>query len=268
MNLPIGQLGSERSARSRPAVTGLALSSGAARGAAHAGVLRAVEEAGIGVRVVTGSSAGALVGGAWAAGIEAQEIVTRLREAQFADFGTPSLTLRLGLMDTTPLARNLEQALGTTLIEDLPIRFGAVVTELVSPTPRLITTGSLVEAIRASSAVPGLFPPVRIDGTRCIDGGVLSSLPVWAARHLGADRVIAVRFGDGPRWRRWLESRDTHPGCGQAAELTIVIDTEGCSKWTPADVPALIERGYGTARAALAGWSPMGEAVLCNGARR
>ena len=71
---------------------------------------------------------------------------------------------------------------------------------------------------------------------------------------VGADRVIAVRFGDGPRWRRRLESRDTHPACGQAAELTILIDTEGCSKWTPADVPALIERGY--------------EAVLCNGARR
>ena len=69
-----------------------------------------------------------------------------------------------------------------------------------------------------------------------------------------AARVIAVRFGDGPRWRRRLESRETHPACGQAAGLTIVIDTEGCSKWTPADVPALIERGY--------------EAVLCNGARK
>lgn len=93
-----------------------------------------------------------------------------------------------------------------------------------------------------SVLVPGLFPPVRIDGSRCID--------------------------DGPRWRHWRESRDTHPACGQAAELTIVIDTEGCSKWTPADVPALIKHGCETASTALAGWSPVGEAVLCNGARR
>jgi NTE family protein len=233
---------------------GLALSSGAARGAAHAGVLCAIEEAGIEVSVITGSSAGALIGGAWAAGVSAEEIIDRVRAAQFRDFGVPSLTPRLGLMDTTPLARNLEDRLGDVRIEDLPIRFGAVVTELVSPTPRLVTTGSLVDAVRASSAVPGLFPPVKVDGVPCIDGGVLSGLPIWAAHHLGADDVIAVRFGDEPRWRHWLESRKDHPAHGQRADLLIVIDDEACSSWTPADVPAMIERGYETARAALAAW--------------
>ena len=244
----------ERRTRVGHGPVGLALSSGAARGAAHAGVLRAIEEAGIDVSVLTGSSAGALVGGAWAAGVSAEEIIDRVREAQFRDFGVPSLTPRLGLMDTTPLARNLEDWLGDVRIEDLPIRFGAVVTELVSPTPRLVTTGSLVDAVRASSAVPGLFPPVKVDGVSCIDGGVLSGLPIWGAHHLGADDVIAVRLGDDPLWRRWLESRKDHPAHGQQADLLIVIDDEACSSWSPADVPAMIERGYQTARAALAVW--------------
>ncbi len=244
----------ERRTRVGHGPVGLALSSGAARGAAHAGVLRAIEEAGIDVSVLTGSSAGALVGGAWAAGVSAEEIIDRVRAARFCDFGVPSLTPRLGLMDTTPLARNLEDRLGDVRIEDLPIRFGAVVTELVSPTPRLVTTGSLVDAVRASSAVPGLFPPVKVDGVSCVDGGVLSGLPIWAAHHLGADDVIAVRFGDDRRWRRWLESRKDHPAHGQQADLLIVIDDEACSSWSPADVPAMIERGYQTARAALAVW--------------
>lgn len=232
---------------------GLALSSGAARGAAHAGVLRAIEEAGIEVSVVTGSSAGALIGGAWAAGVSAEEIVERVLVAQFSDFGVANLTPRFGLVDTTPLTRNLAERLGDVRIEDLPVRFGAVVTELVSSTPRLVTTGSLVDAVRASSAVPGLFPPVKVDGVPCVDGAVLSSLPIWGAHQLGADDVIAVRFGEGPRWRQWIESRKDHPAHGQQANLLIVIDGEA-SSWTTADVPVMVERGYETARAALAEW--------------
>jgi NTE family protein len=255
MNYPIGQLAMEPDpASARVPVIGLALSSGAARGAAHAGALRAIEKA-VDIGVVTGASAGALVGGAWAAGFCAEEIIERIRRAQWADFGSPTLSPRLGLLDTGPLAQNLVEAIGDVLIEDLPVRFGAVVTELIRTTPRLVTSGRLVDVIRASSAVPGLFPPVTLEGTRCIDGGVLSNLPVWAARQLGADRVIAVRFSGDPRWRRWLESRDTHPARGQHADLTITVDTRELSSWSAADVPVMIERGYRTAEAALERWA-------------
>lgn len=236
-----------------PAV-GLVLSSGAAHGAAHAGVLRAVEEAGIEVSVVTGTSAGALIGGAWAAGISSERITERLLRAEWEDFGSPTISRRLGLLDTAPLARNIEEMLGDPLIEALPTRFGAVVTELGSATPRLVTSGLLAAAVRASSAVPGLFPPVRVEGALCVDGAVLSPLPVWAAHRLGAEQVIAVGFGESSRWRRWFESRPEHPSHGRHADLTITIDTGDHAAWSAAGVPDLIDRGYRTTRAALRDW--------------
>ncbi|MEU9269826.1 patatin-like phospholipase family protein [Streptomyces sp. NPDC048251] len=237
---------------------GLVLSSGAVLGAAHAGVLRAVEEAGIEVSVVTGSSAGALIGGAWAAGTGSERITGRLLRAQWADFGSAAIAPRLGLLDTTPMVRNIEEMLGDLLIEDLPTRFGAVVTELRSTTPRLVDSGSLTAAVRASSAVPGLFPPVRLEvgGALCVDGAVLSPSPVWAAHRLGAERVIAVGFGRGnARWRSWFESRPDHPAHGRHADLAVTIDTAGHSSWSAAGVPDLIDRGYRATREALESWS-------------
>lgn len=245
----------------RPPVVGLVLSSGAARGAAHAGVLRAVEEAGIDISVVSGTSAGALIGGAWAAGVSSERLAERLVRVQWADFGTATISRRLGLLDSTPLVRNLEKTLGDPLIEDLPMRFGAVVTEMGSSTPRLVTSGPLSAAMRASSAVPGLFPPVRVEGALCVDGAVLSPLPVWAAHRLGAERVIAVGFRESSRWRRWFESRPGYPTHGRQADLTITIDTGDNSAWSPAGVPDLIERGYRATCEALRDWGQAPSAV-------
>jgi len=231
---------------------GLALPSGAARGAAHVGVLLALEEAGLAVDVVAGTSAGALIGGAWAAGVPAAEIADRILAARWPDFAAVTPSARLGLLDTGPMLGNLAGLLGDARIEELPITFGAVVTELISTRPRLVTTGPLVEAILASAAVPGLFPPVLLGGRRCLDGGVLSPHPVWAARALGADRVIGVVLGRGPRWRRWYESLPSHPARDQRADLVIPIDTEGASAWSADDVPRLVDIGYHAAAAALA----------------
>lgn len=230
---------------------GLALPSGAARGAAHAGALRAIEEAGLVVDVVAGASAGALVGGAWAAGVPAGEIADRVLAARWPDFATVAPSPRFGLLDTRPLLTHLGARLGDVRIEDLPVRFGAVVTELVDRWPRLVTRGRLVDAVAASAAVPGLFPPVRLVGRPYVDGGVLSPQPIWAARALGADRVIAVSLGDAPRWRGWYESRPGHPAHGQRADLVIAVDTRGLSAWSHDDVPRLVERGYVAAVAAL-----------------
>ncbi|WP_200307575.1 patatin-like phospholipase family protein [Streptomyces adelaidensis] len=234
-----------------PTGVGLVLASGAAHGAAHAGVLRAIEEAGIEVSVVTGTSAGALIGGVWAAGISEERITERLLAVQWADFGSTAISPRLGLLDTTPFARNFEELVGDLLIEELPTTFGAVVTELGSATPRLVSSGPLAAAVRASSAVPGLFPPVRVDGVLCVDGAVVSPSPVWAAHRLGAQRIIAVGFGETSRWRRWFESRPGHPARGLRADLTITIDPGGNSAWSAVGVPDLIDRGYRTTRDAL-----------------
>ena len=236
----------------RPARLGLALGSGAAHGAAHGGVLRALEEAGIGVDVVVGASAGAIVGGIFAAGLGARQICDLLPHAHLSDVGTATpVAPRLGVLDTVALGRNLQAIVGDRQIEDLPIPFGAVVTEVATSRPRLVTTGSLADAIRASSAVPGLFAPVQLDGRLCVDGGVLSASPDWAPRVLGAEVVVSVVLGTSARWRAWLEARTLAPAVAGNPDLVVVVDTTGMSKWSSRDVPELIDRGYRATVAAL-----------------
>ncbi|MCI1662147.1 MAG: patatin-like phospholipase family protein [Actinomyces sp.] len=220
---------------------GIALASGAAFGAAHAGVLLAVEEAGLRVDVVTGASAGALVGGAWAAGMSAGEIIDRLLVAGWPDIATPRPSLRLGLLDTQPLRSTLNEVVRDVRIEDMPVRFGAVVTSLVTARPQVITSGPLVDALLASSAVPGLFPPVEVDGRPSIDGGLLLPLPARTARMLGAQRVIAVTFNNRPRWRQYYESHAYR--AVDSGDITVSINTEGMSHWSCASVPQLIDMG-------------------------
>ena len=173
---------------------GLALSSGGARGSAHLGVLKVLEAEGIVPDVIVGSSMGAEVGGTYAAGIPLAELESHWRSASFGR------AVRL-LFPTIPwsgwssgreLVRFLRSLLGDRRIEDLPKTFAAIATNLESGTLHSITSGSLVEAIRASLSVPGLFTPVWIDGHLLIDGGVSNPMPVDVARDLGADVVIAV----------------------------------------------------------------------------
>lgn len=173
---------------------GLALSSGGARGSAHVGVLRVLEEAGITLDVIAGASMGAEIGGAYAAGVP----LTRLTDmwqstslARVAKSLLPTLPWS-GWSSGNAIRRNLRDLIGDHLIEELPMLFAAVATDLESGLPVSLTQGSLVEAIRASLSVPGLFTPVWFQGHLCIDGGVSNPLPVDTARTLGADIVIAV----------------------------------------------------------------------------
>jgi len=173
---------------------GLALSSGGARGAAHVGVLKVLEEAGIVPDIIVGASMGAEFGGAYAAGIPISELEGLLRSTSFGRV-VRSLLPTIpwsGWSSGNAIRRFLRNLLGDRMIEELPIRFAAVVTDLESGLPLTLTEGSLVEAIRASLSVPGLFTPVWLDGHLCIDGGVSNPLPVDVTRALGADIVIAV----------------------------------------------------------------------------
>jgi len=173
---------------------GLALSSGGARGAAHIGVLKVLEEAGLVPDIITGTSMGAELGGAYAAGITISELEGLWQSASFGQV-VRSLLPTIpwsGWSSGNAIRRFLRDLLGDRMIEELPIRFAAVVTNLESGLPITLTEGSLVEAIRASLSVPGLFTPVWLDDHLCIDGGVSNPLPVDTARALGADIVIAV----------------------------------------------------------------------------
>ncbi len=173
---------------------GLALSSGGARGAAHVGVLKVLEEAGIVPDIIVGASMGAELGGAYAAGIPISELEGLLQSASFGRVVKSLLPTFpwSGWSSGNAIRRFLKDLLGDRMIEELPIRFAAVVTNLESGLPITVTEGSLVEAIRTSLSVPGLFTPVWLNGHLCIDGGVSNPLPIDATRALGADVVIAV----------------------------------------------------------------------------
>ena len=179
---------------------GFALGGGAARGWAHIGVLQGLREAGIEADVVAGTSIGALAGGADLAG--------HLAELEaFARSLTPRRVFSLldlhlgggGLISGTRLARLLDQHLADVKIEDLPRPFMAVATELKTGHEIWLSKGNLVEAMRASYALPGIFDPITIAGRRLVDGALVNPVPVSVCRALGAELVIAVNVGgDGP----------------------------------------------------------------------
>ena len=182
---------------------GLALGGGAARGWAHIGVLRALEKAGIRPAVIAGTSMGALAGGAWAAGRldqleEFARSMTKRRMFGFLDWRIGGN----GLISGGRLARLLENNFGETLIEELPVKYAAIATELSSGHEIWLTRGSLIQSMRASYALPGIFAPIRAGGRWLVDGALVNPIPVSAARALGARVVIAVNlhsdvFGKG-----------------------------------------------------------------------
>jgi NTE family protein len=185
----------------RPRI-GLALSGGAARGAAHIGVLRALQENSIPIDAIAGASAGALVGGMYAAGVSIAQLEALARKFRRRHLGRPSFS-RLGLHTNAPLEKFLRANLPVTRFEDLRIPFAAMTTELkTGEVVVLRDTGDLTLAIRASVCMPALFVPVRDpEGRLLVDGGLVANLPISHTRDLGADIVIAVDIGaDGAKF--------------------------------------------------------------------
>ena len=174
---------------------GLALGSGSARGWSHIGVLRALEERGIRPGIVAGASTGSLVAAAYASRqVESLEAwartlskmdVWRLLDARFAGGG---------VMRGNRLMRTVGEQLEDRDIEALECAFGAVAVDLYTGREVWIRKGSMLEAVRASSGLPGLFTPIRHDGRWLIDGGVVNPVPVSLCRAMGADYVIAVNL--------------------------------------------------------------------------
>ncbi|HCB14728.1 MAG TPA: patatin-like phospholipase RssA [Gammaproteobacteria bacterium] len=171
---------------------GIALGSGAARGWAHIGILRALEEAGIVPDVIAGTSIGALVGAAYASGrLEPLENwVTQIDWWEIIRY----MDLRLGGVEGERLMQAFRERVEDALIEMLPKPFGAVATDLRTGREVWFQTGSLLEAVRASIALPGLFSPVRYQDRWLVDGGLVDPLPISLCRAMGAEQVIAVNL--------------------------------------------------------------------------
>jgi len=179
----------------RRPVIGLALGGGAARGFAHIGILRTLLANGIVPNVVVGTSIGAVVGGVYAAG-RLDDLEEWARSFQKARNILAYLDIRLGsgLFGGEKLASRLEESIGPTLIEDLPLKFATVATEIRTGHEIWLTHGRMVDAIRASYALPGIFSPVLIGDRWLVDGTLINPVPVSAARALGAEVVIAANL--------------------------------------------------------------------------
>jgi NTE family protein len=178
--------------KNRPRI-GLALSGGAARGIAHMGVLRALEENQIPIDAIAGASAGALIGGAYASGLTVAELEAMARNFRWRHTSRPSFS-RLGLQSNAPMEKFLRAHLPVTRFEDLKIPFAAIVMDLRKGTPVVFRDkGDLPFAIRASACLPAIYTPIREPGGRwLVDGGLVANLPIGYARELGADIVIGV----------------------------------------------------------------------------
>jgi NTE family protein len=177
----------------RPALKiGLALGSGSARGWAHIGIIRALEKAGIVPDIVCGTSIGALVGAAYADGqLDALEHWVRALKWQTV-LGLLDFTIDGGLVHGDKLFSFFRSHFTDKKIEGLPKSFGAVATELVTGREVWLREGSVIDAVRASIALPGLLKPAQLDGRLMVDGGLVNPVPVSLCRAMGADVVIAV----------------------------------------------------------------------------
>jgi NTE family protein len=181
-------------AKGRPSI-GLALGGGAARGFAHIGVIRTLAAKGLKPDVICGTSIGAVVGGAlatdrldvleaWARSLSPRRVLSYLDISLAGS----------GLINGARLATRLHEALGDTAIEDLPMRFAAIATEIGTGHEIWLTRGRLADALRASYTLPGIFAPTRVGGRWLVDGALVNPVPVAAARALGARLVIAVNL--------------------------------------------------------------------------
>ncbi len=178
----------------RPRI-GLALGSGAARGWAHLGVLRALTELGVSPDIVCGTSIGALAGGLFLGGhLDALETwarsLTKLRMVRYVNLRLA----RNGLIAADRLFAEMEQQLGDMTVDDLPLPFVAIATDLHTGSEVWLSQGRLVDCIRASFCLPAFFTPTEFNGRWLIDGALVNPVPVSVCRALGADIVIAVNL--------------------------------------------------------------------------
>jgi len=181
----------------KPPRIGLALGGGAARGFAHIGVIQVLEENGIKPDLVVGTSAGSLVAALYASGktgVEMTSMAQTMDEGSITDWAFPTR----GLIRGEALARYVREQTGNKPIEAMRLPLGIVATDLDSGTPILFQRGDTGVAVRASSAVPAVFQPVRIGAREYVDGGLTSPVPVRFARQMGAELVIAVDISAPP----------------------------------------------------------------------
>jgi NTE family protein len=178
---------------------GLALSGGAVRGAAHVGALMALENAGLRPAAIAGTSIGAMVGALYAAGVSAGDLALTFTTANWNLLLGPRVPTALSLFDARPTERLLRERFGLTTFAALRTPFAAVACDIAAGHEVVLREGDVVAAVRASSAIPGIYPPVAQGEQLLVDGGMVNNLPIDVVRAMGVDKVLAVDLL--PPWR-------------------------------------------------------------------
>lgn len=243
---------------------GLALGSGGSRGVAHAGFLAALEEAGIKPDYISGCSMGAVIGGCYASGMsidKMKEALFAIRAKDIVDL-TPTVVTKLSLFRSKKIRELLVEYIGNRDIKDLEIPFTCVATELYSGKLHIFKEGEAAKAIQASSTIPTVFRPVKIDDMLFVDGGCLCRVPVKAVKEMGADVVVAVdvlKNAAEPVDKvqniiamilRIFDIMDTHQTEqsrsieGKLCDLLIEPEIEGLSQYVIKDMDKAFEAGY------------------------
>ncbi len=242
---------------------GIALGGGFARGIAHIGALKVLEEENISVDYMAGTSVGAIVGAAYCSGMTAAELADMARTLRFADFARLTLS-RYGFYNNDRMVRYFARVLKQHTFEDLKIPLAITATEFRTGEAVMFTTGPLVDPIRASCAYPGMFLPVEIEGRSYIDGMLAYAVPTTPLRKMGADRVIGIYLS--AHWSDARPPRHVFEVIGQCfsiaqarlvdswkkdANLVIEPDVNGFAYDCFERTPELIAQGEAAMRAAL-----------------
>lgn len=217
---------------------GLALGGGAARGMAHIGVLSVLEDAGIPIDFIAGTSMGAMIGAAYSAGIELPQLLENAAATSWWQISRPSWP-RHGWLSFEKMEGWIRNMVGDVYIQDLAIPFAAVATDIETGERVILREGPIGKVIRASCSVPGIIEPIEYNGRLLCDGGISDNLPDYAARLLGADYVIGVDVF-APAFRSYLgpagallaaiETLVQHAGGGDLdADCLIIPDLVGTS---------------------------------------
>jgi NTE family protein len=170
---------------------GLALGGGAARGLAHIGVLKVLQEEGIRIHCVAGTSAGSLIGSLFCAGLSWEKIKEIAQDIDWSDLVSPTWP-SLGIVNPDKLEKTVNKFVQKKRFEDLSIPFRAVAVDITSGEEVVLRSGSVARAVRASCSIPGIFQPTEVEGRLLVDGGLVNDVPTDVVRDMGADRVIGV----------------------------------------------------------------------------
>jgi NTE family protein len=188
----------------RPCRIGLALGGGFARGLAHVGVLKVLEEEGIVPDFIGGTSVGAVIGAAYCSGVSAKELEEIASIVRFKDFARYTIS-RFGLCTNDRMTGFLHRILKVKTFEELRIPLAVTATDFLTGEPIVFTSGNLVDPVRASCAYPGVFLPVCVDGRLMVDGLLGYAVPAEPLKKMGASRVAAVYFS-----AHWVQKSPKH----------------------------------------------------------